>query len=72
MALTEWFFEKYMVLNQKMLLHVFRQKYQQMLSLNSITCFQKIEKRKAVLNITIDNKLTFDSQIKIICRKAGQ
>ena len=43
-----------------------------MLSLNSITCFEKIEKRKVVLDITIDSKLTFDSQIKIICRKAGQ
>ena len=29
-------------------------------------------KEEVVLGITIDNKLTFDSYIKIICRKAGQ
>ena len=27
---------------------------------------------KIVLGVTIDNKLTFDSHIKNICRKAGQ
>ena len=29
-------------------------------------------KEEVVLGITIDNKLTFDSRIKNICRKAGQ
>ena len=29
-------------------------------------------KEKVILGITIDNKLTFDSHIKSICRKAGQ
>ena len=29
-------------------------------------------KEELILGITIDNKLTFDSHIKSICRKAGQ
>ena len=29
-------------------------------------------KEEGILGITIDNKLTFDSQIKSICRTAGQ
>ena len=29
-------------------------------------------KEEVILRITIDNKLTFDSHIKSICRKAGQ
>ena len=29
-------------------------------------------KEEVVLGVTIDNKLTFDSHIKNICRKAGQ
>ena len=29
-------------------------------------------KEEVVLGVTIDNKLTFDSQIKNICKKAGQ
>ena len=29
-------------------------------------------KEEVILGITIDNKLTFDSHIKSICRKAGQ
>ena len=31
-----------------------------------------LENSKAVLGVTIDNKLTFESHIKNICRKAGQ
>ena len=29
-------------------------------------------KEEAILGINIDNKLTFDSHIKSMCRKAGQ
>ena len=29
-------------------------------------------KEEVILGITIDNKITFDSHIKSICRKAGQ
>ena len=29
-------------------------------------------KEEVILGITIDNKLTFDSHIKSMCRKAGQ
>ena len=29
-------------------------------------------KEEVILGLTIDNKLTFDSHIKSICRKAGQ
>ena len=29
-------------------------------------------KKEVILGITIDNKLTFDSHLKSICRKAGQ
>ena len=29
-------------------------------------------KEEVVLGVTIDNKFTFDSQIKNICKKAGQ
>ena len=34
--------------------------------------FSENSKKKVVLAVTIDNKLTFDSHIKSICKKAGQ
>ena len=36
-----------------------------------IVCLEN-SKEEVILGITIDNKLTFDSHIKSICRKAGQ
>ena len=72
MALTEWFFENYMVLNQTKCHY---------LSIGRNTEDNKFEfdnlllensKEEVVLGITIDNKLTFDSHIKNTCRKAGQ
>ena len=35
-------------------------------------CLGNSKEEEVILGITIDNKLTFDSHIKSICRKAGQ
>ena len=71
-ALTEWFFKNYMVLNQKKCRYMCigrntendKFKFDNLLLENS--------KEEVVLGVIIDNKLTFDSHIKSICRKAGQ
>ena len=72
MALTESFFENYMVLNQKKC---------HFICIGSNTENDKFEfdnlllensKEEVVLGFTTDNKLTCDSQIKNIDRKAGQ
>ena len=72
MALTESFFENYMVLNQKKC---------HFICIGSNTENDKFEfdnlllensKEEVVLGVTIDNNLTFDSHIKNTCRKAGQ
>ena len=70
-ALTEWFFEKYMLLNQKKCHYMcigrniknYKFKFENLLS---------DSKEEVVLGVTTDNKLTFDSHIKNICRRAGQ
>ena len=60
------FFEKYVVLNQKKVIYIFR---------NTEFEFDNLSienSREVVLGVTIDNKLTFDSHIKNICRAVGQ
>ena len=72
MALTEWFFENYIVLNQKKCHYKCigrntkndKFKFDKLLLENS--------KEEVVLDITIENKLTFDSHIKDVCGKAGK
>ena len=70
-ALAEWFFKKYMVLNQKKCHYMCIGRNTE----NDNFEFDNLlleNSKEVVLGVTIDNKLTFDSHIKSICRKAGQ
>ena len=71
-VVTEWFYENYMILNP--------QKCHYMSIRNSAEndwfefddlCLEN-SREEVILGITIDNKLSFDSHIRKICRKAGQ
>ena len=71
-ALTESFFENYMVLNQKKCRYMcicrntenYKFKFDNLILENS--------REEVVLGVKIDNKLISDSHIKNICRKAEQ
>ena len=71
-AVKEWFYENFTILNPS--------KRQYMCVKRITECgifkFENVclenTKEEVTLGITIDNKLTFDSHIKSICRKAGQ
>ena len=71
MALTEWFFENYMVLNRKChYICISRNMENDKFEFDNLLL--ETSKEEIVLGITIDNKLTFDNQIKNICRNTGQ
>ena len=72
MSLTEWFFENYMVLNQTKChyMSIGRNPEDDKFEFGNFLLGNS--KEEVVLGITIDNKFTFDSCIKNICRKAGQ
>ena len=72
MALTEWFFENYMVLNQTKCHYMSIDRNPENDKFEFGNFLLGNSKEEVVLGITIDNKLTFDSRIKNICRKAGQ
>ena len=71
-ALTEWFFKNYMVLNQKKCHYrcIGRNTENDKFEFDNLLL--ENSKEEVVLGVTIDNKLTFDSHIKSICRKVGQ
>ena len=71
-ALTNWFFENYMMLNSEKCHYMYIGK-------NCVddTFLQngkmfKNSKEETILGVIIDNKLPFDSHINRICKKAGQ
>ena len=72
MSLTEWFFENYMVLNQTKChyMSIGRNPEDDKFEFDNFLLGNS--KEEVVLGITVDNKFTFDSCIKNICRKAGQ
>ena len=71
-ALTEWFFENCMVLNQKKCHYMCTGRYTKNDKFEFDNLLLENSKEEVVLGVTIDNKLTFDSHIKNTCRKAGQ
>ena len=71
-ALTEWFFKSYMVLNQKKCHYMCIGKNTKNGKFGFDNLILENSKEEVVLGVTIDNKLTFDSHMKNICRKAGQ
>ena len=72
MALTEWFFKNYMVLKQKKCHYMCIGRNNKNDKFESDNLILENSKEEVVLGITIDKKLTLDSHIKNICRKAGQ
>ena len=71
-AVKEWFYENFKILNPNKC-------HDMCIGENAESDTFKFEnvclensKEEVILGITIDNKLTFDSHIKSICRKAGQ
>ena len=69
-ALTEWFFENYMALNQKICHYMWIDRNTE----NDKFEFDNLilENSKAVLGVTIHNKLIFDSHIKNIVGKPAK
>ena len=71
-AVKEWFYENFMILNPKKCHYMCIGKSTE----SDIFKFENVclenSKEEVILGITIDDKLTFDSHIKSICRKAGQ
>ena len=72
MALTERFFENYMVLNQRNCHYVCIGRNTKSNKFEFDNLLLENSKGEVVLVIITDNKLTFDSHIKSICRKARQ
>ena len=71
-ALTEWFIDNCMVLNQKKCHYMCIGRNTENDKFEFDNLLLENSKEEVVLGVTIDNKLTFDSHIKSICRKAGQ
>ena len=71
-VLTRWFFENYMVLNQKKChcMCIGLNTENDMFEFDNLLLENSQE--ELVLGVTIDNKLKFDSHIKNICRKISQ
>ena len=71
-AVKEWFYENFMILNPNKCHYMCIGKNSE----SDIFKFENVclenSKEEVILGITIDNKLTFDSHIKSICRKADQ
>ena len=71
-AVKEWFYENFMILNPNKCHYMCIGKNIE----SDIFKFENVclesSKEEVILGLTIDNKLTFDSHIKSICRKAGQ
>ena len=65
-------FENCMVLNQRKCyyMHIGRNTENDKFEFDNLLL--ENSKEEVVLGVTIDNKLTFDSHIKNICRKTGQ
>ena len=72
MALTEWFFKNYMISNQKRCHYMCIGRNTKNDKFELGNWLLENSKEELVLGIITDNKLTFDSHIKNICRKAGQ
>ena len=71
-ALAEWFFENYMVLNQTKYHYVCIDGNTENDKFDFNNLLLENGKEEVVLGVTIDNKLTFESHIKNISRKADQ
>ena len=71
-AVKEWFYENFTILNpsKRQYMCVKRITESGLFKFENV-CLENT-KEEVTLGITIDNKLTFDSHIKSICRKAGQ
>ena len=69
---TEWFFENYIVLNQKNIITCTFVEIPKNDNIEFDNLLLENSKKEVVLGVTIDNKLIFDSHIKNVCRKASQ
>ena len=71
-TVKEWFYENFMILNPAKCHYVCIGKNTE----SDVFKFENVclenSKEEVILGITIDSKLTFDSHIKTMCRKAGQ
>ena len=68
---TNWFYENFMVLNSKKCHFMCICKdIDETFSFKDV-CY-KSSKEEVILGITIDNKLSFDSHIRKMCKKSGQ
>ena len=71
-AVKEWFYENFMILNPNKCHYtcIGKNTESDIFKVQNV-CLEN-SKEEVILGITIDNKLTFDSHIKSICRKTGQ
>ena len=69
---TNWFYENFMVLNSKKCHFMCIGKDGEMKHLLLKMYVIKAARKKLLLGITIDNKLSFDSHIRKMCKKSGQ
>ena len=71
-AIKQWFYENFMILNPNKchFMCVGKNTESDIFKFENV-CLEN-SKEEVILGITIDNKLTFDSHIKSICRKADQ
>ena len=65
-------FENCMVLNQRKCYYMYIGRNTENDKFEFDNLLLENSKEEVVLGVTIDNKLTFDSHIKNICRKTGQ
>ena len=71
-AIKEWFYEKFMILNPDKCHYMCIGKKTESDIFKFENLFLENSKKEVILGITTDNKLTFDSHVKSMCRKAGQ
>ena len=71
-AIKEWFYEKFMILNPDKCHYMCTGKNTESDIFKFENLFLENSKEEVILGITTDNKLTFDSHVKSMCRKAGQ
>ena len=69
---TNWFYENFMVLNSKKchFMCIGKDGENETFTFKDV-CY-KSSKEEVILGITIDNKLSFDSHIRKMCKKSGQ
>ena len=71
-AVTKWFYENHMALNAGKCHFMCHRKDTGNETFNFKGLVMKNSKEQTILGVTIDNKLTFKSHTKNLCKKASQ